>query len=183
MPSSRLTFSLLSALTLFGCTLPISGHAQSMGAEPPPLPAGSRAPAFTTTTLQGKPLSLASLRGKVVLIDYWATWCGPCRMATPMLEALHKKFGRQGLRVVGISLDRADSVAQVKPFVKAYGMTYLISAAPALNGRAARDYRVNGIPSQYLIDKKGIVRWSQSGYSPDEGPDLAGRIRMLLAEK
>jgi thiol-disulfide isomerase/thioredoxin len=183
MPSSRMTFSLLSALTVFACTLPISGHAQVMGAEPPPLPTGSRAPAFATTTLQGKPLSLASLRGKVVLLDYWATWCGPCRMATPALQSLHKQFARQGLRVVGLSVDQADSLAQVKPFVKAFGMTYLVSASPALNGRAARAYHVNGIPSQYLIDKKGIVRWSQSGYSEGERQELAARIRTLLAEK
>ena len=181
MPCIRLPFLSLALLTV--CAVPLSAHAQGMMAEPPPLPAGSRAPAFSTTTLQGKPLSLASLRGKVVLLDYWATWCGPCRMATPTLQALHKQFARQGLRVVGLSVDRADSVAQVKPFVKAFGMTYLVSASPALNGRAAQAYHVRGIPSQYLIDKKGIVRWSQSGYSEGEGKELAVRIRELLAEK
>ena len=175
---------LLSFLAVFAAAAPLSAQAQGTIGDPPaPLPAGTRAPAFSTTTLQGKPLSLASLRGKVVLLDYWATWCGPCRMATPTLEGLHKKFGSRGLRVVGISVDQQDSVAQVKPFVKAFGISYLVSASPVLNRRAEQAYHVDGIPSQYLIDKKGIVRWSQSGFSPGEGKELDSRIRKLLAEK
>lgn len=165
--------------------LPLAASAQGMmqAAPPPPLPVGSHAPAFSTKTVQGKPLSLKSLRGKVVLLDYWATWCGPCQMATPTLQALHRKFGSQGLIVVGLSVDDPSTVAQVKPFIKHFGMTYLVSASPAMNGKAAAAYHADGIPSQYLIDKRGIVRWSQSGYSPAEGQELTIFIRKLLAEK
>ena len=171
----------LAALSL-ASSLPAAAQ-EMMTAPPPPLPAGTRAPAFTTRTLAGKPLSLRSLRGKVVLLDYWATWCGPCRMATPVLQSLHTQFGKKGLAVVGMSLDDNGSVAQVKPFVAAMHISYPITVGPAANSAAAHAYRVHGIPSQYLIDKKGVVRWSQSGFSYAEGPELAGRIRGLLAEK
>ena len=157
--------------------------AQDYGNPPPPLAAGTRAPDFTTQTIAGKPLSLKSLRGKVVLLDYWATWCGPCQMATPTLQSLHKQFGKQGLRVVGLSVDDQRSVGAVKPFMKHFGMTYLVSASPAANGRAQYAYNVHGIPSQFLIDKKGIIRWSQSGYSENEGQELPSLIKKLLAEK
>ncbi len=164
--------------------LPASAaNAQFEFAPPPPLPAGTLAPAFTTTTVAGKPLSLQSLHGKVVLLDYWATWCGPCQAATPTLESLYKKFSPQGLRVVGLSVDDPRSVSGVKPFMKHFGMTYIVSASPAANGKAQYAYHVNGIPSQFLIDKKGIVRWSQSGYSESEGQELAPMIKRLLAEK
>lgn len=164
--------------------LPASAaHAQFEFAPPPPLPAGTPAPAFTTQTVAGKLLSLKSLRGKVVLLDYWATWCGPCQAATPTLESLYKKFGSQGLRVVGLSVDDQRSAAAVKPFMKHFGMTYIVSVSPAVNGRAQYAYHVNGIPSQFLIDKKGIVRWSQSGYSESEGQELTPMIKQLLAEK
>ncbi len=178
---SRFSLAVCAALALLP-TVPAAAQGM-MEAPPPPLPAGTHAPNFVTTTLQGKPLSLKSLRGKVVLLDYWATWCGPCQMATPTLESLHKKFGSRGLRVVGLSVDDPGTAAQVKPFVKAFGITYTVSASPLANGRAQYAYHVHGIPSQFLIDKKGIVRWSQSGFSPDEGPQLAARIRALLAER
>lgn len=153
-------------------------------APPPPLPAGTPAPAFTTQTVGGKPLSLRSLRGKVVLLDYWATWCGPCQAATPTLGSLYKEFGSRGLRVVGLSVDDPRSVAVVKPFMKHFGMTYIVSASPAANGRAQyAAYHVSGIPSQLLIDKKGIVRWSQSGYSENEAQELTPLLKRLLAEK
>ena len=176
-------FRLLTAAVLLALLPASSAPAQFEFAPPPPLPAGTPAPAFTTQTVAGQPLSLKSLRGKVVLLDYWATWCGPCQMATPTLEALHRQFGRQGLRVVGLSVDDQRSVGGVKPFMKRFGMTYLVSASPVANSRAQSAYHVNGIPSQFLIDKKGIVRWSQSGYSESEGRELAPMIKRLLAEK
>ena len=152
-------------------------------ASPPPLPAGTPAPNFTTTTVHGKPLTLRALRGKVILLDYWATWCGPCQMATPMLENLSRQFGPKGLAVVGMSVDDSRSVGNIKPFMSHFGVTYTVTAAPQANGRAEYAYRVNGIPSQYLIDRKGIVRWSQSGFSLDEGRRLRPLIKRLLAQK
>ena len=133
---SRLPIAVLVALTLLP-TVPVAAQGM-MDAPPPPLPAGTHAPDFATKTLQGKPLSLKSLRGKVVLLDFWATWCGPCRMATPTLEALHKQFGSKGLRVVGLSVDDPGTAPQVKPFAKAFGITYTLSAVPLANGHAAQ---------------------------------------------
>jgi len=173
------TRSLRAALSAALCVFLLPG----VRAQEAPLPAGTRAPAFATRTVTGKPLSLKSLRGHVVLLDFWATWCGPCRMATPTLEALHRKFGSRGLRVVGMSVDDARTVAQVRPMMKQLGMTYAVSAVPAVNGKFAAAYRVNGIPSQYLIDKKGVVRWSQGGFAPGEGKPLSVLIQKLLAEK
>ncbi|MDQ2687312.1 MAG: TlpA family protein disulfide reductase [Armatimonadota bacterium] len=175
MKSRSFGIAVTAALSLF--LLPTT-YAQEA-----PLPAGTPAPAFATRTVDGKPLSLKSLRGHVVLLDFWATWCGPCRIATPTLEALHRKYGARGLRVVGLSVDDKSTVAQVKPTMKQLGITYTISAVPAVNGKAAAAYRVDGIPSQYLIDKKGVVRWSQAGFAPGEGKSLGVLIQKLLAEK
>ncbi len=180
MQSIRL--AVCAAVLAFLSALPVFAQGQ-MVMPPPPLPAGTRAPAFMTKTVNGRPLSLASLRGKVVLLDYWATWCGPCRMAIPTLESLYKQFGAKGLTVIGMSVDDPSTVAQVKPFVKAMHITYAVSAVPRANSLAARAYKVNGIPSQYLIDRNGRVRWSQAGYSLNEGQELAVRIRKLLAER
>ncbi len=174
---------LFTAAVLLALLPASAASAQYEMAPPPPLPAGTPAPAFTTQTVGGKPLSLRSLRGKVVLLDYWATWCGPCQMATPTLESLYKKFGPQGLKVVGLSVDDSRSVGAVKPFMKHFSMTYIVSASPVANGRAQAAYHVDGIPAQFLIDKKGIVRWSQSGFSPNEGRELAPMIKRLLAQK
>lgn len=175
---------LAAALVAFTLASSVPAAAQEMVAmPPPPLPAGTRAPAFSTRTLAGKPLSLASLRGKVVLLDYWATWCGPCRMATPTLRALHQKFHVRGFSVVGMSMDQADTMAHVKPFVAAMHITYPVTVALAGNARAQAAYHVNALPSQYLIDRNGVVRWSQAGYSLNEGQELTARISKLLAER
>ncbi len=176
----RLAVSLVAlALTP---SLPAAAQ-ELMAAPPPPLPAGTRAPAFSTRTLAGKPFSLAAMRGKVVLLDYWATWCGPCRMATPTLRALHRKFHMRGFSVVGMSMDQADTIAQVKPFVAAMHVTYPVTVGLAANARAQAAYHADVLPSQYLIDKKGIVRWSQVGYSLNEGRELTALISRLLAER
>ena len=171
----------LGALLLAGA-VPASAQGM-MAAPPPPLPAGTRAPAFTTRTLAGKAFSLRDLRGKVVLLDYWATWCGPCRMATPTLRALQQKYHGRGFSVVGMSMDQADTLAQVAPFVKAMRITYPVTVGLAANARAQAAYHAVALPSQYLIDKKGVVRWSQGGYSLNEGQELGRLIQKLLAER
>ncbi len=171
---SRLHIPLLLFLALLPA-LTVSAHAQE-----PLLPANRPAPEFMTTGLDGKPLSLKSLRGKVVLLDMWATWCGPCRMATPMLQSLHQKFGGRGLKVVGISVD--DTIAMAKPFQKQMKVTYTLAANPDANPKIAQAYNAQGIPAIYLIDQKGIVRWSQSGYDANgEEQLLSQKINALLA--
>lgn len=178
--SRRRIYTGMAALSLLAGFASISPSVAQDDA--PPLAAGTKAPAFTTTTIDGKHFSLASLRGHVVLLDFWATWCGPCQMATPTLESLSKTYKSKGLRVVGISVDDPSTAGQVKGFMKHFGITYTISASPAANAAAARRYNANGIPSQYVIDKKGIVRWSQAGYAPGEGVELARLITKLNKE-
>ncbi len=180
MRPANFMISLIALALLAG----LPANAQQMSeALPPPLRAGTRAPAFSSLTLAGKPISLHRLRGKVVLLDFWATWCGPCRMSMPGLVSLHQTFHRRGFTVVGVSMDQSDTQAQVKPFVNARHLTYPIALSVAANARAQKAYHAEVLPSQYLIDRKGIVRWSQVGYSPSDRTELAGRIQKLLAEK
>jgi thiol-disulfide isomerase/thioredoxin len=186
--------SCVLAIVIVIASLYFSGTGQVGAQEPPTLPLGSKAPAFITRTIDGKMLSLADLRGKVVLVDFWATWCGPCQMATPMLERLQKKFGGRGLRIVGLSLDAADSRDQLIPFQKYFGVTYTLCYDPDANVRTAMAYHINMDPntgeildhpvppSVILIDRRGRVQWTQIGYSPQfEEPTLITLIQKLTA--
>ena len=192
-PAFPAALGVLTALLLAGCSHP-SQQTQApppAGPATPPAPSdqmpaavsvGLPAPGFTTTTTTGKPLSLQSLRGKVVLVDYWATWCGPCKMAMPTLEALHRRFAPQGLAVVGISVDDPSTVSLVPVVARRLGVTYTLSASPDDNNRAQAAYGVQGIPAQFLIDKKGVLRWNQEGFSYGEKQELSALIQKLLAE-
>jgi thiol-disulfide isomerase/thioredoxin len=142
----------------------------------------SVAPDFKTHTLDGKELTLNGLRGKVVLLDFWATWCEPCRMATPLLISLQNQYHSQGLEVVGISTDDQTSTAEVPDVVKQSGINYSISANPSANAGIALAYRADSLPTQYLIDKHGRIRWSQQGFSIDEQSVLPQVVQKLLAE-
>lgn len=152
------------------------------GAPPPPVPAGTHAWDFSTRTLAGQNLTMRSLRGHVTVVDFWATWCGPCRMSIPGLEQIYKDYRAKGVHVVGISMD-TDTVAQVAPFVHAEHMTYTVAAYPKGNALAAIHYNAAGLPSIYIIDKKGVVRWSFSGFYPGIDHDMRIEINRLLAEK
>ncbi len=174
----------LGAVLLTAGLLPASAQGFMDGAPPPPLAVGTRAPAIRTQTVNSHgALSLSRLRGKVVLVDYWATWCGPCQMATPTLQALHRKFSPKGLVVLGMDTDAPNTVRNVPAFLKHFGVTYPVAVLSAANIQSAKAYNVDGIPAQFLIDKKGIVRWSQSGFAPGEGQMLSALIARLLAEK
>ena len=162
--------------------------------QPPLLPLGSKAPNFSTRTIGGQHLTLRSLRGHVVLVDFWATWCAPCRVSTPTLVKLHHKFANHGLRIVGLSLDDQDSRDNIAPFRKIYHVPYTLAYAPKANTKAAFAYHTNVDPdsgqkfdhpippSVFLIDKKGRVRWTQLGYSEDEEQVLSKLIGKLVRD-
>ena len=135
---------------------PAAGMATTTPAEerPPALAVLFEAPDFTLSTPSGASLSLAELRGKVVLLNFWATWCVPCRKEMPAIEALYQRYKDRGLEVVAISLDKV-AAAPVEAFVKEAGVTYRVALDPTW--ATARAYGVRGLPATFLLDRTGNV--------------------------
>jgi thiol-disulfide isomerase/thioredoxin len=119
-----------------------------------PSPALFPAPDFARPTLSGAAIRLSDLRGKAVLLNFWATWCVPCRTEMPTIEALYQAYRDRGLAVVGINLDML-STAGLEGFVKEVTVTFPIVLDPSWS--TARAYRVFGLPTTYLIDRWGNV--------------------------
>ena len=133
------------------------------------------APAWNLTDLQGHALSSAQFRGKVVILDFWATWCPPCRKEIPGLVALWQRYNKAGLVVVGVSMDQtgADTVAD---FAKRFRMTYPIALAD--NSIAQAYGGIDAIPTTFVIDRSGRVVSVHQGYT-DEA-DFEREILPLL---
>lgn len=135
---------------------------------------GREAPAFDLQTLDGERLALAELRGSPVVLNFWASWCIPCREEAPLLTTAAREYEARGLRVVGIVYQ--DSAESARDFMDQYGQTYPGLLDP--DGRTAIDYGVFGIPETFFIDRDGIVRSRQVGPVTEEG--LERQIRELL---
>lgn len=138
------------------------------------------APEFSFTALNGTPVSLESLHGKVALLDFWATWCPPCRESVSTLLALHKKFANQPVEFVGISADSNEQAWQ--KFVADHHMDwpdYLDST-----GAVQQDFGVDSYPTYIVIDRAGLIRFRQSGFSDlDSFAEIEGAIKKALKEK
>ena len=119
------------------------------------------APDFHVTALDGKPISMGSLTGKVVLIDFWATWCGPCKQALPHLKEIAKKFEGQPLVVISISLDQDETAW--KSFVAQNGMTWAQYRDGSFDGPIATAFAVKAIPTTFTIDAQGFLQDQQVG--------------------
>jgi thiol-disulfide isomerase/thioredoxin len=132
------------------------------------------APPFSLTTLDGNHISMDSLAGKVVLIDFWATWCGPCREALPHIREIAKKFDGQPLVVLSISLDSDE--AKWKNFVSQNGMTWLQYRDGSFNGKIAKTFGVNAIPATFTIDADGVLEDQHVGDA-----SIEGKLRKLIA--
>jgi peroxiredoxin len=122
---------------------------------------------FSVATPDGSSLELAGLRGKVVLLNFWATWCEPCREEMPAMERLARTYRERGLAVVAISVDR-EGVSVVRPFLKRLGLTFQVGLDPEQT--IARLYRVWALPSTFILDRKGIPRFSVQGAREWDGP-------------
>jgi thiol-disulfide isomerase/thioredoxin len=132
------------------------------------------APPFSVTTLDGKHLSLDSLAGKVVLIDFWATWCGPCREALPHIQKIAHKFEGQPLVVLSVSLD--DNEGKWKDFVAKNGMTWMQYRDGGFDGRIAKQFNVDAIPATFTIDADGVLEDQHVGDA-----DIEGKLKKLIA--
>jgi len=131
------------------------------------------APLFALNDLAGKPLSNESLKGKVVLLDFWATWCAPCLKSMPELQALHRKYADRGFTVVGISIDEGGP-AKVRKLVASKKFTYPI-ALDSEKSPAWESFRVKAVPAAFLIDREGriVAQWTGT-------PTVAGELEAKL---
>lgn len=117
---------------------------------------GEEAPLFAAKDLEGNAVKLEDLRGKVVLLDFWATWCAPCLAELPNLEKLHEQFGDDGLVILGVSVDAEASA--VERFLEQRKIPWRqIAAGDTESNPIARKYNVSAVPSTFLIDKNGKV--------------------------
>lgn len=129
--------------------------------QPSPGEIGTVAPAFGAVTMNGDSVDLATLKGDVVLLNVWATWCIPCRREIPELQALHQEHGERGLRVVGVSVDGSGADQDVAEFAQNFSMTYTILRDPGES--VSNAFRIPGVPASFLIDREGVVRWRHLG--------------------
>ncbi len=150
----------------FASTLALSAFSSDM----PPLEIGEPAPAFALHGLDGNEVSLAALDGKVVVLNFWASWCGPCRREMPDFQKAWEEHREQGVVFLGIAVD--DTASEASRFAEQVGVTYPL--ALDTTGDVARAYRIRAVPSTYFIDREGRLATTLSGLANQ------GALRIFL---
>jgi thiol-disulfide isomerase/thioredoxin len=164
---------LLPASVILGIFVGLAGFALAAGKV------GGRAPDFTLKTLAGKEVSLSSLRGKVVLVDFWASWCKPCKKELPELDKLAKAYKAAGAKVEIIAINIDSERGNADKFLKGAkvgSLTVLLDPG----GTSAELYRPGTMPTSYVVDAKGIVRHVNEGYSAGDEEKYKKQIDALL---
>ena len=145
-----------------------------------PVTVGVDAPGFAAATLSHPVVrkTLDDYRGEVVLLNIWATWCGPCRVEMPSMQRLHDEFGPAGLKVVAISIDEAGTEAQIRDFAREYALTFEILHDP--NGQIQRAYQTAGVPETFVIGRDGTIRKKVVGAANWHSDANRALVRSLL---
>lgn len=142
--------------------------------------AGQAAPNCSLTPLgNGQRYGMEEFRGKVVYVDFWASWCSPCAQSFPFLNDLDSELRGQGLRVLGINLDEKPDDA--KRFLEKHPANFTV--AYDAGGQCPQDFGVQAMPSSYLVDRKGVIRHVHLGFRRGEAEQLRGLVEQLLAER
>lgn len=121
-----------------------------------PLVVGKEAPDFALTDINEKPFRLSDFRGKVVFLNFWATWCAPCREEMPSMEVLYKNFEKDGLVILAVSIDRVTTTKDIPPFVKGMNLTFPVLIDSW--GKTDKPYKRMGVPETFIIDQQGVIR-------------------------
>lgn len=151
-------FLILAALLFSGCVEPPPSDTEVMAEV------GRAAPDFTLRDLGGQEVSLDQFKGKIVLLDFWATWCGPCRLVMPLLERMQKEYSDT---MIQLAINVMEPNGMVEEYVREQGIHALILMDQ--DGSVSVSYGAIGIPTQVLIDREGIVRFIQEGFDPTVG--------------
>jgi len=138
---------------------------------------GDEAPNFHLRDLQGRTMSLSQFRGKVVLLNFWATWCGPCRIEMPAMERLYQTISRKEFEILAVSTD-PQGAAVTRPFQHEMGFTFPILHDPDM--RTGLMYGARTLPLSFMVDRQGVVRKKIFGARDWDSPEARELIRMLL---
>jgi thiol-disulfide isomerase/thioredoxin len=144
----------------------------------PALAGPTPAPAFRLDSLAGQPVSLDQYKGQVVMINFWATWCGPCRTEMPLLDKLHAKYKPMGFTMIGVNVEPDASLAA--NWLKTTPVSFPILFDT--RSEVSKLYSVAGMPSTVIIDRKGNLRWLHRGYKAGDENEYLNQIRALVRE-
>ena len=136
------------------------------------------APSFTLTNLSGQPSGLSAYKGQVVMVNFWATWCGPCQQEIPLLDAMYKKYKPAGFTLIGVNVDK--EAPPVKQLLERKPVSYPVLLDPA--NQVSKAYHVDEMPSSVIIDRKGQIRFVHRGYRPGDENEYQDLIRKLIRE-
>jgi peroxiredoxin len=140
--------------------------------------AGGPAPSFTLAALSGQQGALSQYKGQVVMVNFWATWCGPCQQEMPLLDQMYKKYKPAGFTLIGVNVDK--EAPAVKELMARKPVSFPVLLDPA--NQVSKAYHVDEMPSSVLIDRKGEIRYIHRGYRPGDENEYQDRIRQLIRE-
>jgi len=185
-PLCALWLAVLSAAGLFVC----DGRSESAatasegGLRAPAVPVlteaprvGHVAPDFVLTTLDGREVRLSDYRGHVVFLNFWATWCGPCKVEMPAMERLYREYRRQGFAILAVSTDE-EGAAVTRPFRDSLGLSFTIAHDP--DAVVMRLYGVRSLPHTFLIDRRGVITHQIFGARDWQDAEARDGIQKLL---
>jgi thiol-disulfide isomerase/thioredoxin len=160
----------IAAMTVATVTAAVAAGPESYKGKP--------IPTFSMKRVDGGTLNSKALKGKVVVLDFWASWCGPCKAASPTMQSLYQKYAKQGLVVIGANI--TDPVAKAAAYPKEHKYTYPFTSG---NDAYANKLGIQNIPVFMFIDRKGIVQKVDTGFGPNSAADWEKAIKQLLAKK
>jgi thiol-disulfide isomerase/thioredoxin len=142
------------------------------------LKAGDTPPPIDMPDQHGEKVDLSELEGKVVVVDFWASWCAPCRQEMPVLQALHEKYAGQGLVIIGVNID--SSKKKMDKFLQAAPVTFRIVHDPKIT--IPQRYEPSTMPSSYFIGREGKLRYVHEGFRKEDAEGIEAKIKALLNE-
>lgn len=169
----------MQPLRVLSSALALSAAAMLWAPTAAALEPGDKAPTFSARSLDGtQTLSLGKYRGRVIYLDFWASWCGPCLKSLPLMEEMRKEFVGSDLQVLAINVDK--DLGKAKKFVQKHEIGYPSAQDP--EGRLPGAFEVETMPTSFIIDRNGVIRHIHKGFKPSDMEEIREQVRTLLAE-